>query len=83
MYGYEISQAMKQKSGGQFTISVLYPILYRLEEQGYLEEAHTEVINNRVRSYYAITDAGRQYLVQARQEYREMHAAFTAIMGDE
>ena len=41
------------------------------------------MINNRVRSYYAITDAGRQYLVQARQEYREMHAAFTAIMGDE
>lgn len=83
MYGYEISQAMKKKSGGKFTIAVLYPVLYRLEEQGYIAIERTEVVNNRVRSYYAITEAGRDYLAQSFQEYREMHAAFTAIMeGD-
>ena len=83
MYGYEISQAMKKKSGGKFTIAVLYPVLYRLEEQGYIAIERTEVVNNRVRSYYAITDEGRQYLARACQEYREMHRAFTAIMeGD-
>lgn len=82
MYGYEISQAMKKKSGGRFTISVLYPILYRLAEQGYIAEVRKEVMNNRARSYYGITDAGRQYLERSYQEYLEMHEAFTAIMEE-
>lgn len=80
MYGYEISQAMKRQSGGRFTISVLYPILYRLEEQGYIVVERTEVINNRARSYYAITDEGRLYLERSLEEYGEIHAAFMSIM---
>lgn len=80
MYGYEISQAMKQQSGGRFTISVLYPILYRLEEQGYIVVERTEVINNRARSYYAITDEGRRYFARSLEEYGEIHRAFMAIM---
>lgn len=80
MYGYEISQAMKQRSGGRFSISVLYPVLYRLEEQGYIVVERTEVINNRVRSYYAITNEGKRYLAQSLKEYGEIHAAFMVIM---
>ena len=80
MYGYEISQAMKQSSGGKFTISVLYPVLYRSEEQGYITVERTEVINNRTRSYYAITDEGRRYLAKSLEKYDEMHRAFMDIM---
>ncbi len=80
MYGYEISQAMKEAGGGHFTISVLYPILYRLEEQGYVVVERTEVINNRARSYYAITDSGRDYLSRSMEEYRVISRAFQAMM---
>ena len=66
MYGYEISQMMKQRSGGAFTISVLYPVLYRLEEQGYVEIVRSEVVDGRARSYYAVTDAGRAYLEETK-----------------
>lgn len=83
MYGYEISQAMKKKSGGRFTISVLYPILYRLQEQGFIEVERSEVVNNRLRSYYAITEAGRAYLARSYEEYRTLHRAFTAIMEED
>ncbi len=83
MYGYEISQAMKEKSSGKFTISVLYPILYRLEEQGYIQVAQTEVINNRARSYYAITDAGRRYLARSIEEYDTIHQAFMDIIQND
>jgi len=83
MYVYELSQEMKQRSGGKFTISVLYPVLYRLEEQGYVEVERTEVISNRVRSYYAVTDAGRRYFAQALEEYEEMHRVFTELMKGE
>ncbi len=80
MYGYQVSQAMQQRSHGRFTIAVLYPILYRLEEQGYICVEKTEVINNRARSYYAITEKGRQYLMKSLDEYREIHEAFMDIM---
>lgn len=82
MYGYEISQTMKKRSGGRFTIAVLYPILYRLEEQGYVVVERTEVINNRARSYYSITDEGRNYLVRSLEEYEEIQSAFQAIMEE-
>ncbi len=49
MYGYEISQAIKQKSGGRFTIAALYQVLYRLEEQGFAAVERAEAINNRAR----------------------------------
>lgn len=81
MYGYQISQTMQKKSNGRFTIAVLYPILYRLEEQGYIRVEQTEVINNRARSYYAITDDGKVYLEQSIQNYRELHDAFEKIVG--
>lgn len=81
MYGYEISQDMKEKSNGHFTISVLYPILYRLEQQGYICVERTEVINNRARSYYALTDAGRSYLAESLQVYQKMHSAFKKVIG--
>lgn len=80
MYGYQISQAMKEKSGGKFTIAVLYPILYRLEEQGYIRVERTEVTNNRARSYYAITEEGRLYLTRSLEEYRVIHQAFMDIV---
>ena len=34
MYGYELIQELKQRSGGKYQLSLLYPVLYRLEEQG-------------------------------------------------
>lgn len=80
MYGYQISQAMQKKSDGRFTIAVLYPILYRLEEQRYIRVEKTEVINNRARSYYTITDEGRQYLKRSLNEYRKLHKAFIDIV---
>ena len=52
MYGYEISQAMRQRSGGRFTIAVLYPILYRLEEQGYVRVERTEPMTPTSRGFW-------------------------------
>ena len=62
MYGYEISSLIQQRTEGRYTVSVMYPILYRLEEQGYIEVARQEVVDNRVRNYYRLTEAGRAYL---------------------
>ncbi len=82
MYGYEISAEMSRRSGGQFTISVLYPVLYRLQEQGYVEISSTEIVDGRARSYYQITQNGRAYLERTVQEYHEISAVFEKMMGE-
>ena len=80
MYGYEISAAMKARSDGKYSISILYPVLYRLEEQGYVQITATEVADGRARSYYSITDAGREYLRLTQQEYAEISDIFQRLM---
>ena len=81
MYGYEISTVIRERSGGQYTISVMYPILYRLEEQGYIRIHHTEVVDGRVRNYYEITEAGRAYLDVTLREFEENLISFRKLTG--
>lgn len=85
MYGYEISSEMKRRSNGKYTISVLYTILYRLQEQAFIEISKTEVVDGRARSYYQITPAGRAYLKKTLAEYKEMSDVFMFLVegGDE
>jgi PadR family transcriptional regulator, regulatory protein PadR len=61
MYGYEITQRVKEMTGGelQITEGALYPLLHRLESDGLLE-VELENIGNRVRKYYSLTKAGKK-----------------------
>ena len=80
MYGYEISAEMKARSEGKFTISILYPVLYRLEELGFIEVSSTEVADGRARSYYSITDSGAAYLRDTLEQYRQMTEIFGRLV---
>jgi DNA-binding PadR family transcriptional regulator len=61
MYGYEITQKVKELTGGkiQLTEGALYPTLHAMEAQGILT---TDVVNvgNRIRKYYTVTSAGKK-----------------------
>lgn len=81
MYGYEISSAVSAQSGGRLTVSVLYPVLFRLQEQGYIQVSSSVIVDGRARSYYQITDSGRQYFTETMGEYRELSALFMQITG--
>ena len=61
MYGYEITQEVKEISKGELLITegALYPLLHRLETDG-LITAQTENIGNRIRKYYSLTPKGRK-----------------------
>ena len=82
MYGYEITAALKERSGGKYKISILYPILYRLEDQGFIEISSTEVADGRARSYYSITEAGRAHLEKTWKEYLEISDVFVQLMNE-
>lgn len=80
MYGYEISAELKNRSDGKYLISILYPVLYRLEEQGFIEISSTEVAEGRARSYYSITEAGREHLARTWREYLAISETFEHLM---
>ena len=60
MYGYEITQKVKELTSGkiQLTEGALYPTLHAMEAQGILT---TDVVNvgNRIRKYYSVTSEGK------------------------
>ena len=65
MYGYEITQAVKERTHGEITLTfgALYPVLHKLEQEGLLT-TETEEVDGRLRKYYALTPQGTQAAVQ-------------------
>jgi DNA-binding PadR family transcriptional regulator len=59
MYGYEITQKVKELTGDkiQLTEGALYPTLHALEADGILT-TETEYIGKRVRKYYSLSEKG-------------------------
>ncbi|MDE6781538.1 MAG: PadR family transcriptional regulator, partial [Ruminococcus sp.] len=55
MYGYEILTEMKERSGGQFAIKdgSMYPTLYRMIDNGLIEDEQVLVGRRRTRVYYS------------------------------
>lgn len=70
MYGYEISQRVKELSSGELelTYGALYPILYKLESDGLLV-TESEIVEGRVRKYYSLTPSGTE---TAREKVAEL-----------
>jgi len=61
MYGYEITQRVKELTEGEIKITegALYPALHKLEAEGLLS---TEIkqVDNRIRKYYRLTQNGQK-----------------------
>lgn len=73
MYVYRLSQELEKRSNSKYKMNFLYPVLYRLQEQGYIVEYSQEVTeSHRTRNYYAITDEGKEYLKLLIAKYKEL-----------
>lgn len=83
-YGYEIVKRVEVLSEGalQWTDGMLYPLLHRLEKQGYLSSRWLVGDSNRKRKYYAITDEGRKTLSEQRQQWQVINNALNNIWRD-
>ena len=71
MYGYELAEALDRVSDGVLAMghSTLYPLLYNLEDKGLIRHEATRLAGGRVRKYYAVTDAGREWLREHQREW--------------
>src|SRR5215467_3771176 len=63
-HGYELSKLIHTLSGGHITFHIdsLYPLLYRLEERGWIKGAWVEKAGERRRRSYKLTADGRRVL---------------------
>jgi PadR family transcriptional regulator PadR len=84
-YGYEIVAAIEERSGGRLEVrdGTLYPVLYRLEEAGFVAPRWETPERGVPRKYYRITDEGKEEAGRLREEWREFAAALDAILAGE
>ena len=71
-YGYEISRRIRDLSEGKYVIkeTTLYSAFNRMEKNGYVVSFYETAENGKRRTYYRITDAGRQYYLEKCAEWK-------------
>lgn len=82
MYGYEITQRVKEITKGKLKITegALYPSLHKLEAEGILEVEVVKV-DNRLRKYYRLTEKGTRETATKLSELEEFLATLQGILN--
>ena len=80
-HGYEISKLIETRSRGElrFHAASLYPLLYRLEERGWLQARWVEKAGQRRRRFYSLTAQGRRVLARQRETWRTFVHAMALV----
>jgi transcriptional regulator len=84
-HGYELSKLLEQRSKGVVRVHAasLYPLLYRLEQEGLIDGQWIERPGQRRRRYYRITSAGKRMLQAQRREWLDFARAVAQLAGVE
>jgi len=71
-YGYAIIKRVAELSGGelQWTDGMLYPVLHRLERNGFVKAVWGRSESGRQRKYYRLTDNGEKELASQRRQWQ-------------
>jgi len=82
LHGYGILLRIEQISGNRLQIQQgsLYPALYRLEHEGWIESEWGQSEKNRKAKYYRLTAAGRRRLHAEKEKWNHMTDAIGAIL---
>ncbi len=82
-HGYEIGSLIEARSGGVIRLHAasLYPLLYRLENRGWVHGWWVEKAGERRRRFYRLTREGRRVLAAQRTIWEEFAAAIQRVTG--
>ncbi len=83
MYGYQITQVLKQKSENVFELKegTLYPLLHGLENDNAVEAYWFDADNGKRRKYYKLTKKGKKLLKEKKQEWQTYTKAVNSVIG--
>ena len=84
-HGYDLAKLIRARSDGQLTFHIdsLYPLLYRLEERGWIRGAWVERAGERRRRFYTVTPQGRRALAAQRKTWDAFVDAVRRVTGGE
>lgn len=82
MYGYQLVQETKALSGGRIQTQEgsLYPVLYKLQEKGFISDRKVLVGKRMTRVYYHLEPSGLAYLQTLMDEYTTISTGLNMIM---
>lgn len=80
-YGYAIIKRVRELSGGelQWTDGMLYPLLHRLERNGYVKSTWDKSETGRRRKYYRLTDRGLEQLARQQRQWQVVDSTLRGI----
>ncbi len=81
-HGYSLITRLRERSDGAFDLAegTVYPVLHRLEADGFLSATFFDVAGRR-RKVYALTAAGRRELAEQRTQWQRFSARVTQVIG--
>jgi transcriptional regulator len=81
-HGWAIAQRIEQVSGGVLKVQQgsLYPALYRLERDGWLQARWAETATGRRAKFYALTRAGRAHLERELESWDRLSSAIDLVL---
>src|SRR5690348_2227659 len=85
LHGYGIARRIEQVSDNMFSLNygTLYPVLLKLEQQGYIASEWGVSENNRKAKFYRLTGAGRKQVVRETQEWEQASAIMARFLRPE
>jgi len=81
LHGYEIARRIEQQTQGKlrFTLASLYPLLYRMEKQGWVRGEWQIGDTGRRRRRYRLTSSGKKKVAPLRAEWSELFRALRQL----
>src|SRR5919199_4970999 len=82
-HGYELQKLIESRSRGVLTFNVasLYPLLYKMEDRGWIVGRWVEKAGERRKRYYRLTADGRAALAEQRASWAEFVKAINLVTG--
>ncbi|KGK91303.1 PadR family transcriptional regulator [Desulfosporosinus sp. HMP52] len=82
-YGYEIIKELEHRSDStfQFKEGTLYPVLHKLENNGYVRSYMAKGDAGKERKYYQITNQGKKQLVEEKKQWQIYSMAVNKVIG--
>jgi len=81
LHGYEMARRIEEQTKGalRFTLAALYPMLYRMEQRGWIRGAWEISHSGRRKRCYRLTPSGKKKLSPLRKEWAELFGALKRL----
>lgn len=79
-YGYEILSELDEKGFENLGEGTLYPIITRLDKNGYISCRKAKSPLGPIRKYYTITENGKEHLERFKESYQRIMTTAEKIL---